>query len=99
LPPILAPAPVNDREAIVGRWNHPWSAAVHLDFRPDGTVTSVSLRGKDEGTYRLLPGGMIELDLPGIFYGRNVVKVPYRLTGETLELMSFDAWVKYTRAR
>jgi hypothetical protein len=99
LPSVLAPAPANDREAIVGRWNHPWGAAAHLDFRSDGTFKLTGLLASPEGRYRVLPGGMIELDYPGTFYGRNVVKVPYRLSGETLELESFGDWVKFTRAR
>jgi hypothetical protein len=97
-PPAPAVAPAKDREAIVGRWDHPWGWRAYLQFNADGTFKAVGLLVSPEGRYRVLPGGMIELDYPGTFYGRNVVKLEYRLTGETLELMSVDGWVKYTKA-
>jgi hypothetical protein len=87
-----------DTAAIVGRWDHPWGIA-HLHLRSDGTFTEVALLGTNRGTYRLLSRGEIEFNSPGTFYGRNVVKFPYRLSGDALEVNVCDDWVKYTKAK
>jgi hypothetical protein len=98
-PPAPAVAPAEDVAAIVGRWDHPLVAAAYFRFNADGTFQRAGLLVSTEGGYRVLPGGVIEFNYPGAFYGRNVVEYRYRLTGEALELYEFDSWIKYTRAK
>lgn len=86
-----------DEEAIVGRWNLPPSA--HFRLGADGTFTKGGLLNSIEGTYRLRPGGLIELSYPGIFTGRTVVwEMKYRLIGDSLELKESGFWHTWTKA-
>src|SRR5579871_5488415 len=57
-------APASDAEAIVGRWEHPWTAGCYFRFHADGTFKSVAMLGSAEGTYRLLSQGVIEFNYP-----------------------------------
>jgi hypothetical protein len=95
----VMPAQAGDKEDIVGRWDHPYTDAAYIRFYADGTYKSVALLGSQVGKYRLLGDGVIELDVPGTFYGRNQGEIKYRLSGDTLELKLFGEWIKYKRAK
>jgi hypothetical protein len=93
------PAQAGDKEDIVGRWDHPTVESNYVRFYADGTFKSVALLDTAVGKYRLLGDGVIELDTPGIIYGRNQVEIKYRLSGDTLELKVYGEWVKYKRVK
>jgi hypothetical protein len=88
-----------DKEAIVGRWNHPWADAAYFRFNADGTFKLEGWLGWTEGTYRVLSNNTIEFNYAGIF-GRNVSEIKYRLNGDTLEVKEsfLSGWLKYKRA-
>lgn len=92
-------APASDAEAIVGRWEHPWTAGCYFRFHADGTFRRVALLDSVGGTYFVLSPGVIALDYPGVLYGRNMVELKYRLHGDTLELNVSLGWVAYTKAK
>jgi hypothetical protein len=95
----LSSVRAGDKEDLVGRWDHCRTDESYIRFNADGTYKWVALYGNAEGKYRLLPGGVIEFDTPGLIYGRNQTEIKYRLNGDTLELKVFGDWVKYPRAK
>jgi len=95
----VTPARADDKDDIVGRWDHPTVEASYIRFNADGTFKWVALLNTEEGKYRLLGKEVIEFDTPGFFYGRNQVEIKYRLSGDTLELKLFGEWIKYKRVR
>lgn len=92
------PAPTADQRAILGRWNHPWTESAFLTFNADGSFQMNGWLRTVEGTYRFLSYDEIELNQPGLFYGRTIVRCEYRLLGDTLELKIYGEWVPYKRA-
>jgi hypothetical protein len=93
------PAEAGDKEDIVGRWDHPPTDVAYVRFYADGTFKSVALLGTQTGKYRLLGDGVIELDTPGVIYGRNQVEIKYCLSGDTLELKMGGEWIKFKRVK
>ncbi len=84
---LLSPmAFAGDKEDIVGRWNHPWADSVYVRFRDDGTFKDVSLLGVKEGKYRIVENGVLEIDTPGLVYGRNVTEVKYAIKDGVLKI-------------
>jgi hypothetical protein len=96
---VSDPAPVEDRQALVGRWNHPWSDVAYFRFAADGTYRQSGLLGSIDGTYRFLPNGVLELNSSGTFFGPNVAEVKYRLSGDTLELHLLGDWFAFIKAK
>ena len=84
-----------DEEAIIGRWNHPWTSSNYLLLNADGTFQRVALLGSVAGTYRVLPNDVIEMDYQGIL-GRWEFK--YHLIGDTLDLQDGN-FITYKRGR
>jgi hypothetical protein len=93
------PVPHGDKDAIVGRWNHPWTGATYFRFNADGTYHQSGLLFSSDGTYRLLPNGRIEFSSVMTLSGRRAAEMKYRLSGDTLELQQFGDWLAYTRAK
>ena len=91
----VKPAKTADEEAIVGRWNHPVTDTNYIVFNADGTYRWVALLGFQEGTYHLLPTGVIEF----VFHnGKSRVEQQYRLIDDTLDLQ-VNVWIGYKRAQ
>lgn len=88
-----------DREDIVGRWNYCADERCYLRLNADGTFKLVAVFRTIEGTYRLLDDGYLELDTPGLIYGRNKDEVKYRLTQDALEFKVGETLGKYQRAK
>ena len=95
----VMPSLAGDEEDIVGRWDHPTVEASYIRFNADGTYKWVAVLNQEMGKYRFLGKEVIELDAPGVFYGRNQVEVKYRLAGDTLELKLLGTWIGYKRVR
>jgi hypothetical protein len=76
------------KKAIVGRWDVVRSgklkgqdvAGFYMRFNADGTFKSKFGTGLtfDDGKYKFLSGKVIELDIPGVLFGR--IKDEYRFT-------------------
>ena len=96
---VVTPAQAGDKEDIVGRWDHSTVEGVYIRFYADGTFKEVALLNRTEGNYRLIGLEVIEVDIPGLIYGRNRGEMKYRLSGDTLELKVFGEWVKYKRVK
>jgi hypothetical protein len=92
------PVPAGDKEALVGRWNHPWTAAAYFRFEENGRYHHKLLLGSIDGSYKLLPNGVIQLNSSDPS-GDDVLEMKYRLSGDTLELQQFGNWLAYTRAK
>jgi hypothetical protein len=90
-------ARAGDAEEILGRWDNPLTEDSYYDFKPDGTLKYVYLFGSRDCTYKLLPGGLLEIEEPGTFFGRNKSQAPYRLRGDILEIGPERGKVKYLR--
>jgi hypothetical protein len=82
-------------KTIVGRWNLVSNKGVAVDkkmagtlyvrFNRDGTWTStVPFFYTMDGKYKFLSGKVIELDVPGILYGRNKFEVTFTLSKDQL---------------
>jgi hypothetical protein len=99
MPSLLAIALAGDNVPIVGRWNHSWTDSSYVQFNADGTFKWVALLRTAQGTWRLLSADTVEMDFPGIFYGRTVVEIKYRLNGNTLELDEGLGPSPFTKAR
>jgi hypothetical protein len=96
---LVIPAQAGDAEDIVGRWDNPLNDAAYIRFNADGTYKDVFLLGSREGKYRLLSKEVMEFDVPGAIYGRNLIEKKFKLDGDTLEVKVGDQWVKYKRAK
>ena len=85
---------------LVGRWNLPWRPWAYNQFNADGTFHSAGLLTSSDGTYRLLPQGVLELTVRTAAT-KAVVELKYRLRGNRLEicLEEPDYWQAYTRAQ
>ncbi len=83
-----------NQEAIVGRWNHPWTDGTYTLFNADGTFKRVAVLGSTQGTYRLLSNDVIEMNYEGIL-GRW--EFHYHLIGDKLEIEDGN-FVTFTRA-
>jgi hypothetical protein len=81
----LSSARAGDKEDIVGRWDCPQNGQ-YLRFNADGTFKLVTTFWTVEGKYRLLDDGFLELDTPGLIYGRNKVEFKYKLSKDALEV-------------
>ena len=92
------PAQTADQHAIIGRWNHPWTESAYIAFDANGTFQMTGWLRVVQGTYRFLSFDDIELNQPGLIYGRTIVTCQYRLLGDTLELKIYGDWVPYKRA-
>ena len=97
--PLSGDVPVADRQAIVGRWNHPWGGGVYCQFAADGTYTENTLLFTFKGTWSLPSPGTILCRFLGFFGTYEVQQYKYRLHGDTLELDSGFGWVAYVKAR
>jgi hypothetical protein len=83
-----------DEKAVVGRWDlvragkeKATEATAYMRFYKDGTFTSTVLfLTTTDGKYTFLSDKVIELDFPGVFYGRNKVEFKYKLSGDVLTL-------------
>jgi hypothetical protein len=94
-----SPARAGDKEAIVGRWDYVSTDTKYFRFYADGTFKEVAPLNSVEGTYRFLSAEVIELDLPGVFYGRRKLEVKYRLSGDNLDLKFYGFWIKCKRVK
>jgi hypothetical protein len=90
--------PLTDQEAIVGRWNHPWTQSAYIRFDANGNFRQVGWLFTTEGTYRFLSKEVIEINIPGTFSGRTLVEMKYHLSGDALQLHQCGSWIPYTRA-
>jgi hypothetical protein len=95
LPPVasgenpLAPS-------IVGRWDVVRSGTIrgkdvagYMRFNKDGTFTStLAFLATTDGKFKVLSGSVVELDFPGVFYGRNKVEFKYKLDKVSLTLQA-----------
>jgi hypothetical protein len=91
-------APAGDKEDIVGRWDQTgYDGLKYFRFYSDGTFKEVAPLGSSTGKYRFLSREVIELDYPGVFYGRNVMEFKYKLTGDKLELKYATLILQYER--
>ncbi len=88
-----------DKEDIVARWDNAVTDNAYIRFNDDGTFKEVTILGTTEGKYCLLSKEAIELDVPGLLYGRNVTEFKYKMSGDTLELKLLGQWVKYKRVK
>jgi len=83
-----------DETEVVGRWDVVRSGklkdkdvAGYMRFNKDGTFTSTLLfLATTDGKYKLLSTKVIELDFPGLIYGRNRVEFKYKISGDSLTL-------------
>jgi len=95
----VTPARAEDKDDIVGRWDHPTKEDSYIRFNDDGTFKAVTVPMKVEGKYRFLGKDVIEFDTPGIIYGRNQEEIKYRLSGDRLELKIAGEWTKFKRVK
>jgi hypothetical protein len=83
--------------SIVGRWNLPWRPWAHSQFNADGTFHMETLTDSANGTYRLLPEGVLQLTMR-----RNsvpkVIETKYRFNDDRLELW-WGYWLSHVRAK
>lgn len=78
----------------VGRWDVVRSGkrtgadvAGHMRFQADGSFTStLAFLATTDGKYRILSNRVIELDFPGILFGRNKSEFVYQFQGDSLTL-------------
>jgi hypothetical protein len=84
----------DDKDAIVGRWDFVRSgklempAGFYIRFKANGTFTS-KLGGAlstDDGKYKFVSSKIIELDIPGVLYGRAKDEYSYRIDGDVLTI-------------
>ena len=79
----------SDETPIVGRWdvvrsgqNSGKDVSGYMRFNKDGTFTSTLLfLATTDGKYKFLSTKVIELDFPGVLYGRNKVEFKYLIMG------------------
>jgi hypothetical protein len=95
----LSSARAGDREDIVGRWNFSQDEQQYFRFQADGTFKLVSPLRTFEGNYRVLDDGYLELDYPGLIYGRTKEELKYKLSKDTLEFKFGETVGKYQRAK
>jgi hypothetical protein len=95
----VTPAQADDKDDIIGRWDHPTKDDSYLRFNDDGTFKAVAVPRTIEGKYRFLGKEVIEFDTPGIIYGRNKEEIRYRLSGDTLALKIAGEWLKFKRVK
>jgi len=87
-------APAQDAQTILGRWDviragtrSGKDVAGHMRFQPDGTFTSTLLfLATTDGKYRFLSNRVVELDFPGVIFGRNKTEFVYEIRGDNLKL-------------
>jgi len=86
----------DDTDAIVGRWDLVRSgkakgedlAGFYMRFTADGTFTS-KLGGAlstEDGKYKFVSSKVIELDFPGVIFGRNKDEFKYAIKGDVLTI-------------
>jgi hypothetical protein len=94
-PAFVPPPQVKvETKSIVGRWDVVRSGtqtgsnvAGYMRFNTDGTFTStLAFLATTDGRYRTMSSTAIELDFPGVIYGRNQVEFLYRLSNDSLSL-------------
>ncbi|MFO0863745.1 MAG: hypothetical protein U0744_03655 [Gemmataceae bacterium] len=89
-----AGAVAQDQQQIVGRWDVVRSGnrtgkdvAGYMRFEGNGTFTSTLLfLATTDGKYRFVSNRVIELDFPGVIFGRNKSEFVYELRGDSLKL-------------
>jgi hypothetical protein len=83
-----------DQQQIVGRWDVIRSGnrtgkdvGGYMRFEGNGTFTStLAFLATTDGKYRFVSNRVIELDFPGIIFGRNKSEFVYELRGDNLKL-------------
>ncbi|MBX9678493.1 MAG: hypothetical protein K2X38_06990 [Gemmataceae bacterium] len=91
---LASAAFAQDQQNIVGRWDVIRAGkrvgnevAGYMRFEGNGTFTStLAFLATTDGKYRFVSNRVIELDFPGVIFGRNKSEFVYELRGETLKL-------------
>jgi hypothetical protein len=76
---------VTDSQRILGKWKQE-DGSLTLEFFSDGTLREERALNNGKGTYKLLPGGRIELKIEGVLWGENEATRRYEITGDELVL-------------
>lgn len=84
----------DDKDEIVGRWDivrsgkkGPKEVAGYMRFKADGTFTStLAFLATDDGKYKFVSSKVIELDFPGVIFGRNKVELKFKIDGDVFTL-------------
>lgn len=77
---------VTDAQLILGKWQQQ-DGSLSIEFFSDGTLREKRLFNTGRGTYKLLPGQRIDLEIDGVFWGKNRATARYTLSGDELVLM------------
>jgi len=91
---LASSAVAQDAQAIVGRWDVTRAGnrtgndvAGHMRFQANGTFTStLAFLATTDGKYRFVSNRVVELDFPGVIFGRNKSEFVYELRGDNLKL-------------
>jgi hypothetical protein len=76
---------VTDVPLILGKWRQV-DGSLTLEFFADGTLREERLLNTGKGTYKLLPGQRLELEIEGVLWGKNRVTARYTVSGDELLL-------------
>ncbi len=74
-----------DSRTVVGKWKQV-DGPLKLELFSDGTLREERPLGTGKGTYKLLSGERIELEIEGVLWGTNRATFRYTLTGDELLL-------------
>ncbi|HVS35558.1 MAG TPA: hypothetical protein VMS17_08250 [Gemmataceae bacterium] len=78
---------LTDQQRIVGKWQGNMDS---MEFLSNGDLVVYAALRTNKGTWKMTGDQEMQLDLPGIFYGRIKGDVKYELDGDTLKLTPVD---------
>ena len=96
---MASPARAEEKNSLIGRWDYHKTDLYYIRFCPNGTFRLVAATVFLEGRYRLLSGGVVELNIISANRRRRTNEIKYRLTGDTLQLKLEARWCTYKRAK
>jgi hypothetical protein len=85
---------LTDSQLIVGTWENT-SGMETLEFYSNGDFEDRALLGSTRGTWKMPGDQRLQMEMPGIFYGKINGEWKYELNGDKLTLTSSNGWLKY----
>jgi len=85
---------LTDSQLIVGPWENA-SGMETLEFYSNGDFEDRAVLGSTRGTWKMPGDQRLQMEMPGIFYGKINGEWKYELSGDKLTLKSSDGWLKY----
>jgi hypothetical protein len=72
--------------AIVGKWQSTANSSNTLEFFSDGKVRDSGSFKTCNGTYTILDGERIKMEIEGVMWGTNISTLHYSISGDKLTL-------------